>query len=84
MQELVHYLLSNIYLDFQGDITMEQIREFLRRDDSHEARKVLARLLDEKGVNELLLTLADCLREHLADGINEDVVRGQLNLYADA
>jgi uncharacterized membrane-anchored protein YjiN (DUF445 family) len=84
VQELVQYLLKNLYLDFQGDITMEQIRQFLRQDDSREARKVLARILDEKGVDDLLLTLADCLREHLAHGINEDVVRTQLNLYAES
>jgi hypothetical protein len=30
------------------------------------------------------LTLADCLREHLAHGVNEDVVRNQLNLYAES
>jgi hypothetical protein len=84
VQELVEYLLKNIYLDFQGDITMEQVRDCLRRDDSREARKILARLLDEKGVDDLLLTLADCLREHLGRGIDSTVVREQLNLYADS
>jgi hypothetical protein len=84
VQELVQFLLKNLYLDFQGDITMEQIRQFLRQDDSREARRVLARILDEKGVDDLLLTLADCLREHLPNGVNEDVVRAQLNLYADS
>ncbi|HWO09258.1 MAG TPA: hypothetical protein VNN80_07250 [Polyangiaceae bacterium] len=84
MQELVQYLLKNLYLDFQGDITMEQVRQFLRQDDSREARRVLARILDEKGVDDLLLTLADCLREHLRTGINEEVVHAQLNLYADS
>lgn len=84
MQELVQYLLKNIYLDFQGDITMEQIRSFLREDDSREARYVMARILDEKGVDDLLLTLADCLKEHLARGIDEEVVRNQLNLYAES
>jgi uncharacterized membrane-anchored protein YjiN (DUF445 family) len=84
VQELVQYLLKNLYLDFQGDITMEQIRQFLRQDDSREARRVLARILDEKGVDDLLLTLADCLREHLAHGVNEDVMRNQLNLYAES
>ena len=84
MQELVQFLLKNLYLDFQGDITMEQIRQFLRQDDSREARRVLARILDEKGVDDLLLTLADCLREHMPNGINEEVVRAQLNLYADS
>jgi hypothetical protein len=84
VQELVQYLLKNLYLDFQGDITMEQIRQFLRQDDSREARRVLARILDEKGVDDLLLTLADCLREHLPHGVNEDVMRNQLNLYAES
>ena len=84
MQELVQFLLKNLYLDFQGDITMEQVRQFLRQDDSREARRVLARILDEKGVDDLLLTLADCLREHLRTGINEEVVHAQLNLYADS
>jgi hypothetical protein len=84
VQELVQYLLKNLYLDFQGDITMEEIRQFLRQDDSREARRVLARILDEKGVDDLLLTLADCLREHLANGIDEEVVRTQLNLYAES
>jgi uncharacterized membrane-anchored protein YjiN (DUF445 family) len=84
VQELVQYLLKNLYLDFQGDITMEQIRQFLRQDDSREARRVLARILDEKGVDDLLLTLADCLREHLAHGVNDEVMRNQLNLYAES
>ncbi len=84
MQELVQYLLKNLYLDFQGDITMEEVRQFLRQDDSREARRVLARILDEKGVDDLLITMADCLREHLAHGINEEVVHNQLNLYADS
>src|SRR5690606_40314449 len=78
VQELVQFLLKNLYLDFQGDITMEQIRQFLRQDDSREARRVLARILDEKGVDDLLLTLADCLREHLPNGVNEEVIRAQL------
>ncbi len=84
VQELVQYLLKNLYLDFQGDITMEQIREFLRRDDSREARHVMARILEEKGVDDLLLTLADCLREHLPQGVNEEVMRAQLKLYAES
>lgn len=84
MNELVEYLLKNIYIDFQGEISVEQVREFLRQDDSREARKVLAKIIEEQGVDDLLLTLADCLREHIRHGINEDVVRDQLNLYAES
>jgi hypothetical protein len=73
-----------MYLDFQGEITVDKVREFLREDDSREARKVLAKILEEEGVDDLLLTLADCLREHLASGINEKVMREQLNIYSDS
>lgn len=84
MKELVEYLLKNLYIDFQGEISVERVREFLRQDDSREARKVLAKIIEEEGVDDLLLTLADCLREHLRHGINEDVVREQVNLYAES
>lgn len=84
MKELVEYLLRNIYIDFQGEISVEQVREFLRQDDSREARKVLSKIIEEQGVDDMLLTLADCLREHIRHGINEDVVRDQLNLYAES
>jgi hypothetical protein len=84
VKELVEYLLRNLYIDFQGEISVERVREFLRQDDSREARKVLAKIIEEEGVDDLLLTLADCLREHLRHGINEDVVRDQLNLYAES
>ncbi|HTM45003.1 MAG TPA: hypothetical protein VL137_08620 [Polyangiaceae bacterium] len=84
MSELVRYLMSNMYLDFQGEITVDKVREFLRQDDSREARKVLAKILEEEGVDDMLLTLADCLREHIVSGVNEKVMRDQLNLYADS
>jgi hypothetical protein len=84
VSELVRYLMSNMYLDFQGEITVDKVREFLRQDDSREARKVLAKILEEEGVDDMLLTLADCLREHIVSGVNEKVMRDQLNLYADS
>ena len=34
MRELVRYLLENMYLDFQGEISLETVRQFLRTDDS--------------------------------------------------
>ena len=84
MSELVRYLMSNMYLDFQGEITVDKVREFLRQDDSREARKVLAKILEEEGVDDMLLTLADCLREHIVTGVSEKVMRDQLNLYSDS
>ncbi|HVK68347.1 MAG TPA: hypothetical protein VM694_28000 [Polyangium sp.] len=84
MKELIKYLLDNLYLDFQGEITLETVRGFLREDDGREARQLLAKLIEEKGVEDLLITLADCLKEHIQSGINEKVVREQLSTYAES
>ena len=84
MKELVRYLLDNVYLDFQGEITIETVRQFLRGDDSREAKALLAKLIEDKGVDDLLLTLADCLKEHIRTGVNEQVLREQLSLYSES
>lgn len=84
MKELAAFLLQNMYLDFQGDITVEKIRGFLREDDSREARQLLTRIIEEKGVDEMLLTLADCLKEHVTTGVNEQILRDQLQIYAES
>ena len=84
MKELVRYLLDNLYLDFQGEISIETVRTFLRGDESREAKALLSKLIADKGVDELLLTLADCLKEHIRSGVNEQVVREQLSLYTES
>ena len=84
MKELIKYLLDNLYLDFQGEISLETVRAFLREDDGREARQLLSKLIEEKGVDDMLITLADCLKEHIQNGINEKVVREQLALYSDS
>ena len=84
MKELVRYLFQNLYFDFQGDITMEQVREFLREDDSREARQLLSKIIEENGVDDLLITLADCLKEHIRTGVSEQIIREQLGTYSDS
>jgi len=84
VKELTLYLLENLYLDFQGDISLETVRSFLREDDSPEARKLLAKIIEEQGVDELLITLADCLKDNITTGINGDVVHDALNMYSDS
>ena len=84
MKELARYLLENLYLDFQDDITVEKVREYLREDDSREARQLLSKIIEEKGVDELLITLADCLKEHIRTGITIETVKEQLHLYGEA
>ncbi len=84
MKDLVNYLYKNLYLDFQGGITAEEVRRFLREDDSREARALLARLIEDKGVDDLMVTIADCLKEHIREGISEETLRSQLAMYSES
>jgi hypothetical protein len=84
VDNLVEYLLANLQLDFSGDVSAEQIRQYLRDDDGREARKVLGRLLDDDNVEELLITMADCLKDHIQTGISGRQVRDQLNLFSES
>jgi hypothetical protein len=76
--------LENAYIDFRGDIAMEDVRRYLREDDSRESRILLEKLINDKGVDDLLIALADCLKEYIQVGVTEDVVREQLVIYSDS
>lgn len=84
MNQLIRYLLENMYLDFQGEISLDSVRQFLRGDESREAKALLQKLIEDKGVDELLITLADCLKDHIRTGVSEEVVKEQLSLYTDS
>jgi hypothetical protein len=71
-------------LDFSGDLSMDMVKDFLRGDDSPEARALLAKLVQERGVDAMCLTLADCLQEHLRTGLTDEVMRDQLRLYSES
>ena len=84
MKELVRYLIENMYLDFQGEISLETVKNFLREDDGKDSRQLLNKLIEEKGVDDMLITLADCLQDSLRTGIHDDVVREQVRTYAES
>ena len=84
MKDLVRYLLDNLYLDFQGEISLDNVRQFLRGDDSREAKALLQKLIEDKGVDDLLITLADVLKEHIRTGVNDQVMREQLSMYSES
>lgn len=84
MKELIRYLIENMYLDFQGEISLDAVRQYLRGDESREAKALLQKLIEDKGVNELLITLADCLKDHIRTGVSDQIVREQLSLYAES
>jgi hypothetical protein len=84
VNELARYLMENAYIDFQGGITIEEVRKFLRDEDSRESRALLSRLIEDNGLDDLMVTIADCLKEYIRTGINEDIVRAQLTTYSDS
>ena len=84
MKQLIQYLLENLILDFQGDLTLDMVRDFLRDDESREGRALLAKLVEDRGVSDMMITLADCLQDYLKSGINDDVMREQIRTYAES
>ena len=84
MNGLARYLMENAYIDFQGGITIEEVRKFLRDEDSRESRALLSRLIEDNGMDDLMVTIADCLKEYIRTGITEDIVRAQLTSYSDS
>jgi hypothetical protein len=84
VNELARYLVENAYIDFQGGITIEEVRRFLREEDSRESRALLSKLIEDDGVEALMVTIADCLKEYLRTGINEAIIKEQLATYAES
>ena len=84
MKQLIAYLLDNMILDFQGNLTLDMVREFLRDDDSRESRALLSKLVEDRGVSDMMITLADCLQDSLRSGVSEEVVREQIRTYAES
>jgi len=84
VKQLIAYLLDNVILDFQGNLTLDMVRDFLRDDDSREGRALLAKLVEDRGVSDMMITLADCLQEYLKSGINDEVMREQIRTYAES
>ena len=84
MKQLIAYLMENMILDFQGDLSLEMVRGLLKEDDSREAKVLQARLVEDRGVDQMMITLADCLQEHLRTGISEETVREQVRTYAES
>ena len=84
MKQLIAYLLDHLMLDFDGDLTLETVRGYLRDDDSREGRALMAKLVEDRGVEDMMVTLADCLKDNVRTGINEETVRDQIRSYAES
>lgn len=71
-------------IDFQGDLSVAKVRELLAGDDSRDAKNLLAKLVAERKVEDMMLVLADCLLEPVQKALSDDVMREQLRMYADS
>jgi len=84
MNQLIAYLRENVILDFQGDLNVEMVREFLKGDDTRDARTLLAKLVAEAGTDDMMLVLADCLLEKVQQSLSDDTFRENLRIYAES
>ena len=84
VNRLIAYLRENLMLDFQGDLTVEKVRELLAGDDSRDARTLLAKVVNEGKVEDMLLVLTDVLLEVVQNALTDDVMREQLRMYTDS
>ena len=84
MKQLIAYLLDHAMLDFSGELTIDMVKEFLRDEESPQARSLLNKITQDGGVEEMQITLADCLQDCLRTGLTEGVVGEQLKLYAES
>lgn len=84
VQRLIAYLRENVLLDFQGDLSVGKVRDLLAGDDSRDAKQLLAKLVADRNVNDLMLVLADCLLEHVQAALTDEVMRDNIRLYAES
>lgn len=84
MNRLIAYLRENLVLDFQGELNIEMVREFLRDDESRDARSLLGKLVADRKVDDMILVLADCLLEHVQNALTDEVMREQLRTYSES
>ncbi len=84
MNDLIQYLITHMYIDFQGEISLEDVRQYLAQDGSKEAKALLHKLVKDGGVDDMLITIADLLKDNLSSGVTDEVVREQLVVYGDS
>jgi hypothetical protein len=85
VNRLIDYLRQHIMIDFQGDdLTVAKVRELLAGDDSRDAKTLLAKLVADRSVEDMMLVLADCLLEPVQTALTDDVMREQLRMYSES
>ena len=77
-------LQDHVFVDFQGELDVDKVRELLAGDDSRDAKVLLARLTRDAGTNDMMVALADCLLEVVQRALSDDVLKEQLRAYNEA
>ena len=84
VNRLVAYLRDHVFVDFQGELNVDKVRELLAGDDSRDAKMLLARVTRDKGTDDMMVALADCLLEVVQKALTDEVMREQLRAYVEA
>jgi hypothetical protein len=84
VNRLIEYLRKHLMIDFQGDLTVGKVRELLAGDDSRDAKALLAKLVADKKVEDMMLVLADCLLEPVQNALTDEVMREQIRMYSES
>jgi hypothetical protein len=71
-------------IDFQGDLTVAKVRELLAGDDSRDAKTLLAKVVADKSVEDMMLVLADCLLEPVQSALTDELMREQIRMYSES
>jgi hypothetical protein len=71
-------------IDFQGDLTVAKARELLAGDESRDAKQLLAKIVADKSVEEMMIVLADCLLEPVQRALTDDVMRENIRSYSES
>ena len=84
MNELAQYLFDNMIIDFEGEVTTDAIRGFLRKDEGPVARALLQKIIEDKGIDDLVIALADVLKANVTNGIDTTLIREHLVTYSES
>jgi hypothetical protein len=71
-------------IDFQGDLNVAKVRELLAGDDSRDAKQLLAKLVADRSVEDMILVLADCLLEPVQAALGDDLMRENIRMYSES
>ncbi len=84
VNRLIEYLRQHLMIDFQGDLTVAKVRELLAGDESRDAKQLLAKIVAEKSVEDMIIVLADCLLEPVQSALTDDVMRENIRMYSES